>query len=987
MKKIIISLMTMILCLFLFALPLFSQEKGDVNNDLYIDIIDALLVSRYYVGLNPYNFNQDAADVDCNGTITMVDALLIAQYYVGLIPDFPGCSETPSPTPPPTNIPTVAPTQITTPVTTATFTEIPSPPPTLAGATSMPEITLHPTATTEYTPTVTPYPPVLTPIPTPIPTQDINENIEWQTMSGGNKGEIATSVQRTSDNGYIIAGYSNSTDLDGCIFRGEGSDCYVVKLDPEGIIQWQVMFGGNDTDCAFAIRVIPNNGYIVVGSSSSTDIEGCLNHGKEDGYIVKLNEQGLIEWQKMIGGSSYERLEAVEITPDNGFIFTGYSQSVDIEGCINHGNMDSYIIKLDANGNIEWEKMYGGNYGDTSTSIRKTPGNGYIICGYSSSTNIEGCTNHGSYDYHLIKINEEGIIEWQTMIGGHDLDIAASLAITTDNGFIIGGYSVSTDTGGCLNHGENDYYIVKSDSEGTVEWQRMLGGSADDYLTALDVTQDNGCVITGYSLSTDIRDCVNHGKADFYTAKLDMAGNIVWDEMIGGNGWDEPGGIQTISNKSCLIAGYSNSTDISGCPNNGTTEIYIVNLDVKESDEWQMKMIGGSGWDAARSIGTTSDNGYIIAGSSSSGDLEGCRHHGYGDYYIVKLDANENIEWQKMIGGNYVDNPTTMQITPDDGCIIAGYCESTDIEGCLYNGGESDAYIVKLDAQGNFEWNSMIGGTNEESINEIHLTPDNGYILAGYSGSTDIEGCINNGSIDCFLVKLDAEGIIEWKTMFGGSNGDRISSIDITSDNGYIVCGESNSTDIPGCINNGDYDCYIAKLDIQGTIEWQTMFGGTRSECSTSIREIEGNGYIIAGISDSTDIKGCINHGDYDLHIIKLDINGNIESQGMIGGNGCDFVYELQATSDMKYVIAGFSSSTDIEGCINRGNSDVYIIKIDETGECIWQTMIGGINSDEAAAICEISTNSYIAAGYSNSTDIAGCINHGYTDIFLVNIP
>ena len=173
-----------------------------------------------------------------------------------------------------------------------------------------------------------------------------------------------------------------------------------------------------------------------------------------------------------------------------------------------------------------------------------------------------------------------------------------------------------------------------------------------------------------------------------------------------------------------------------------------------------------------------------------------------------------------------------------------------------------------------------------------------------------------------------------WRKMYGGSGWDRASSIQQTSDGGYIVAGSSYSTDIPGVTNHGDLtqDCYIIKLDADGEVLWQNMFGGSEEESAYSIQQTSDGGYIVAGSSSSTDIPGVTNHGSSDFYIIKLDADGNVLWQNMYGGSDGDGAYSIQKTSDGGYIVGGSSLSTDIPGVINHGYCDFYIIKLNALG-------------------------------------------------------
>ncbi|MFX0093250.1 MAG: hypothetical protein ACFFBD_15955 [Candidatus Hodarchaeota archaeon] len=279
------------------------------------------------------------------------------------------------------------------------------------------------------------------------------------------------------------------------------------------------MFGGDQDDLTISVHQTSEGGYIVTGESESTDIPDCVNNGNADMYIVKLDSEGNIEWQKLYGGINEDRALSIQQTADNGYIVFGYSNSI-ISGCINHGDYDYYVLKLDSSGNIEWHQMYGGNSREWGFSIQQTAEGGYVACGFSESNDISGCTRHGEWDSYVIKLNGDGEIEWQKMVGGSSKDLFYQIQQTFNGDYITIGGSWSTDIQNCPNYGGRDYYIAKISSSGTIEWQKLYGGCETDYASSIALTSDGGYVISGGSGSKNINGVVNHGEWDFYIVKL-----------------------------------------------------------------------------------------------------------------------------------------------------------------------------------------------------------------------------------------------------------------------------------------------------------------------------------------------------------------------------------------------------------------------------------------------------------------------------------
>lgn len=401
--------------------------------------------------------------------------------------------------------------------------------------------------------------------------------------------------------------------------------------------------------------------------------------------------------------------------------------------------------------------------------------------------------------------------------------------------------------------------------------------------------------------------------------------------------------------------------------------------------EWS-KLFGGAGYEHNAIIIQTSDGGYIVADSSQSTDISGVTNNGGFDIYLIKLDSDGNVIWQNMYGGSGDEMVTSIQQTNDGGYVVAGSSTSTDISGTDING-TSDAYVIKLGAEGNVVWERMYGGSGGDAITSIQQTTDGGYIAAGNSNSTDISGVTNNGGIDAYLLKFDGLGDIEWQRMFGGTEDENACSVQQTNDGGYIFAGVTFSTDIPGLTNHGESDIYACKMNNQGNFVWHCNYGGSRSDWAYSLQQTSDEGYIIAGISYSTDITGVSNHGSCDLYVIKLNMSGEIVWQKMYGGSDVDYAYSCQQTNDGGYIIAGGTYSTDIAWtAFHGGRNDAYIIKLNSYGNVAWQKLDGGSSNEVATSVQQTNDGGYIVSGFSSSTDIPGTVSNGGCDVYLFKL-
>ncbi|MEX2350090.1 MAG: T9SS type A sorting domain-containing protein [Flavobacteriaceae bacterium] len=405
-----------------------------------------------------------------------------------------------------------------------------------------------------------------------------------------------------------------------------------------------------------------------------------------------------IEWQKTYGGNENDFCWGIYPTTDGGYVLTGSTDSSangDISG-MNNGATDIWVVKIDDNGNIDWEKNFGGSNNDTAWSILQTTDGGYIVAGSSSSNDGDVSGNIGGNDFWILKLDANGIIDWEKSYGGSGTEQARSIQQTTDGGYIVAGTTSSNDGDVGGNNGGQDIWIVKLDTNGNIDWEKNYGGTSSDQARSIQQTTDGGYIVAGYTISNDGDVGGNYGESDIWIVKLFSNGNLDWEQNYGGSGDDKANSIQQTNDGGYIIAGesYSTNGDVGG--NNGTRDYWILKINMTGTIEWD-KNYGGFGHEYSYDIKQTSDNGYIVTGvshSSGSGDVGG--NNGGGDFWILKLDSNGNLDWEQNYGGNSHDNPYRIHQTQDGGYIIAGSTESTDLPGG--NQGGLDFWLVKFEA-------------------------------------------------------------------------------------------------------------------------------------------------------------------------------------------------------------------------------------------------------------------------------------------------
>lgn len=398
--------------------------------------------------------------------------------------------------------------------------------------------------------------------------------IIWQKTIGGSGTDFSNILEPTSDGGYIIGGYSTSN------ISGEktensngGTDMWIVKLDASGNIMWQNTIGGSGEDFLISIKQTSDGGYIV-GSGSDSNISGDKtenSRGDFDYWILKLNSSGDIVWQKTYGGAQPEFDVYVVETFDGGYFVGGYSDS-DVSGDKtdpNNGQRDYWALKLDSTGAIVWQNSIGGSLVDRPQMAFQTTDGGYVMGGYSLSE-ISGDkteANRGMQDYWIVKIDPSGNVEWDKTYGGNGSDRSRNTIQTADGGYIIGGYSKSNISGDKTENsqGDEDYWLLKLDSNGNQVWQNTIGGSGIDYLRDIKQLADGTYMIAGYSNSNISGDKTenSNGGYDYWLLRLNASGIILSQNSIGGSA-DESGPYILPTADGNFIMFCSSDSNISG---------------------------------------------------------------------------------------------------------------------------------------------------------------------------------------------------------------------------------------------------------------------------------------------------------------------------------------------------------------------------------------------------------------------------------------
>jgi hypothetical protein len=410
-------------------------------------------------------------------------------------------------------------------------------------------------------------------------------NIQSVLTLGGSNNESGQSITATSDGGYAILGYTQSLDFDITDKQDDSFDYWVIKFNSQDEIEWNKTYGGSADDRGSSIIQTQDGGYAILGHSFSSDGNVTANAGLQDYWLAKLNPSGDILWQKSFGYQGADSGLSVIQTNDSGYFISGILDVTASGGQGNtsrnsnrHAGGDYWALKLNAQGEIEWSKYFGGNFTDTPESAVQTEDNGFIIVGGSDSNDTDISNNIGSYDFWVIKISSTGELIWEKSFGGEQIDEARAIVKSNDGNYVIAGDTRSSDNDISSNNGAADLWLLKISPNGVLLWEKTIGGSSFDVARALVKTQDGDYLLAGSSRSSDIDVSENKGQNDAWIVKVNKNGNLQWEKTVGGSNIDFAYGVTELNDGSIIGIGDTSSDDSDIIENKGFKDLLVIKL-------------------------------------------------------------------------------------------------------------------------------------------------------------------------------------------------------------------------------------------------------------------------------------------------------------------------------------------------------------------------------------------------------------------------
>jgi hypothetical protein len=329
---------------------------------------------------------------------------------------------------------------------------------------------------------------------------DKNGNEEWNQTYGGEKFETAYSLVETSDGGFVLAGDTKS-------FGAGDGDYWLVKTDKNGNMEWNQTYDNGADERARSLIETSDGGYALAGDISYSSVNP--DYGWSEAWLVKTDEKGNEQWSQTHGGTGFDRVYGLVEASDGGYVLGGFTQVWSDEW------NDFWLIKTDVNGNLDWNHTYGGERPQEAYTLVKVSNGGYILAGFRDLSEVERST------FWLVKTDEDGNEEWNQTYGEEKFETAYSLVETSDGGFALVGITDYFAPEGY------DVVLIKTNEGGNVEWTQIYGGEMSEVAYSLAVTSDGGFILAGYSSSSGSE------YPDFWLTKTDAYGNMQWNRTYG----------------------------------------------------------------------------------------------------------------------------------------------------------------------------------------------------------------------------------------------------------------------------------------------------------------------------------------------------------------------------------------------------------------------------------------------------------------------
>lgn len=573
-------------------------------------------------------------------------------------------------------------------------------------------------------------------------------------------------------------------------------------------------------------------------------------------------------------------------------------------------------------------------------------------------------------------LRDDAPVVWQDE-GGERRYIPSRFELTSDRS-----YRIALD-------GEVDSSrVLVMDPE--IRWVYFIGGSDSDYLTDLAIDSAGNSILTGYTYSTDFVGHNNtyHGRGHFeaFVAKVDPTGEVLWTTYLGGSESDSGRQVDVRGDGSIIASGETRSTDLERSTNayHGRGDCFVASIDPSGQLEWTT-YLGGTGLDSEAALSAGPNGMALIAGQTDSLDWQGASNTYYGgssDAFLVSVDRTGATRWMMYLGGTEFEEARSVAVDSNSNIIVSGRTDSEDFSGRVNSRrGSKDAFVSKLDSEGEVIWMRYLGGINgvDESGRAVCVDPDDNVVLAGYTYSTDFEGRINSyhgGVCDAFALKLSPASDLLWMVYLGGTHLDDAESVAVAEGGRILVAGTTLSRDFEGQSNfyRGQMDGFVVQLEAGGTVLWMNYLGGSEREGSANVAFDGPDIACIAGSTQSNNFPGHRNgmYDSYDAFLAKmaLSVDPDLVAETSCPDAGPAEIRWRGASSNGRVVLL-FARSTTLPITIPRGHPCAGAAL--DLGPEQFQTVLLGRSDGAGAGSVRRLAGSFACGGFLQLVDLDNC--------------
>ena len=791
----------------------------------------------------------------------------------------------------------------------------------------------------------------------------IDPALTWNTFLGGANGpgtHYGQGMAMNLDGNYFVVGTSDCSWGTPVQAHSGHTDVFVAKLDENGNLLWHTFMGSASGDYGEGISV-DGNGYSHVTGSSDASWGTPVRAFQAgwDAFAAKLDGSGYLVWHTFLGGASLDYGQGIAVDGSGNCHVVGDSQATWESPVRSHsGGEDAFVARLNANGGLLWNTFLGSADSEYGRGIAADGSGNSLVAGYGRATWETPVRAHsGGWDAFAAKLGDSGNLLWHTFLGSSAEDHGYEIDVDGSGNSYVTGHSLATwETPVRAHAGGADAFAARLDDEGNLDWLTFLGSSDTDCGYGIAVHGSGAVHLTGYSKATWGTPVGAHsGQEDGFAAQLDGSGNLVWHAFLGGDGADYGCGIVVDGAGASHVAGYSPTgwgTPVR--PFSGGQDAFAVKLDGSGNLSWNSFLGGATHPGIHECLAIARDgagNIFVTGHSSCTWGTPRRDHEGLVDAFAAKLDESGTLLWNTFLGSSTGNSKGTGIAVDGTGEIyVTGHSHASWGSPVRAGSYAPDAFAAKLDGSGNLIWNTFLGSLSQDFGTGIAVDGSGHCYVAGNSQLTwETPVRPHSGLVDAFAAKLDSAGALLWHTFLGSSSNDYGNGIAADGTGKVHVVGSSEATwETPVRSHSGGTDAFVAKLDSSGDLLWNTFLGGDNQDAGFGLAVDGSANSLVTGGSDASWGSPVRSHsGSSDIFAARLDETGQLVWNTFLGGGGLDYSRGIALDGTGHSYVTGFSDAS--WGSPARGHAgglDSCAARLDGGGALVWNTFLGGTGND-----------------------------------------